>query len=97
MINPLLLFFLYNYKEPNRYKYPRIQSYKGVTGNLVKKTPDTICTQKIIEVQLRILEKVQAPLYTNKFLLLDNQRVLYSMQLVSFARIYLEATLVGVL
>ena len=49
--------FLYNYKESNRCKYPRIQWYKSAIGNPVKEIPDNTCTPTIIEVQLRISEK----------------------------------------
>ena len=73
-MSPLLLFFFfflggggYSYKESNRYKYSMIQCYKSAIGNLVKGTPDNTCTPTIIEVQLRISEKVQATLYTNSF------------------------------
>ena len=67
MTSPLLLFFLYNYNEPNIYKCSRVQQYKSAIDNLVKKTPDTTCRQTIIEVQLRISEKGQAILYTKNY------------------------------
>ena len=56
---PCCCFFLYNYKE---LKYPRIQCYESERKHM------TTCTPTIIEVQLGISEKVQAILYTNKFL-----------------------------